>query len=130
LSVGAALRESLLDLLLLSLGLVFAVYFHHSAAAAGVSGLLRSEVIFLELIGYVAPRFIVVEHALKALSHVRAYREARLRRENSTLSLGDRSYLFGLGLAAFLLLIAPSVMNVPASLIGQVVLWEVIPWNV
>ena len=49
-------RESITDITLFSIGLVFSVYLHHSIAFPGISGVLRAELMLIRLFGTIIPK--------------------------------------------------------------------------
>lgn len=67
------IRESLVDIALFSVGLLFAVYFHHTVGLPGVSGLLRAEVTLVGAVAVILPKFKILHNVLKVVSHLRHY---------------------------------------------------------
>ncbi len=123
-------QESLIDLTLFSVALVFSVYLHHQVAMVGVSGLVHAEIFALRLLGILVPKFAILQHLLKVLGHVHVYLQEvhpALRKEWRSL---DTLYLFFIGVAALLLWCAPLFTGTSADVIAKIVLWELTPWQV
>lgn len=128
-TVKGVLHESLIDMMLLSVGLVFSVYFHHSVFTAGVSGLLRAEITVVRALGTIIPKLKILHHFLKIIAHLNYYLETvhpHLRKE---WTKADKLYMFFILVSVGLLFAAPALMDADPSVVRMVVLWELTPWN-
>lgn len=121
-------RESLFDVALLSIGLTFTVYFHHTMAVASVSGLLRSEMTVLRAFGTVLPKFFILNDSLKVWIHVRNYLEHPHPRIGKAWTLTERLAILTVitGIAALLLaapLMGTNVSSILAILGEEMTVW-------
>ena len=120
-------RESLLDITLLTIGLVFSVYLHHTVAFVGISGLMRTELTVLRLFGTLIPKVKILHNFLKVMAHLRHYLDhthAHLRQHWSGI---DRVCLFSIGLCSFLLFFAAPLLHTNFGHIGMILSEELIP---
>lgn len=122
-------RESLVDVTLLSVGLVFSVYLHHGVGVASVAGLMRAELSVLRMLAMLVPKLKVLHHFLKIVAHLHHYLEQVHPRHRTEWSGLDFLCFYFLGLCAFLILFAAPLMHVEWSLIGEILADELIPWR-
>lgn len=129
LTLEGVLRESLVDVTLLMVGLVFSVYLHHSVGVSSVAGLMRAEVSIIRFIAMLVPKLKILHHMLKIVAHIHHYMEQVHPRHRSFWSGLDYLCFYFIGLCAFLLLFAAPLMHVEWSLIGEILSEELIPWK-
>ena len=122
-------RESLMDVTLLAVGMVFSVYLHHSVGVSSVAGLMRAEVSIIRFVALLVPKIKILHHILKIMAHIHHYMEEVHPRHRRHWSGLDYLCFYFLGLCAFLLLFAAPLMNVEWSLIGSILGDELIPWR-
>lgn len=126
--IEGTVRESLVDLTLLFVGLVFAVYLHHSVAGiATLSGLMRAEWTIVRALGTIIPKVNILHHVLKIASRLHHYLDSihpRIRRGWSSL---EKVCLFSFAVALFLLMLAPSILGLDAIQLEQIIRGEMIP---
>ncbi len=127
----AMLRESLVDITLFMLGLLFAVYLHHSLPGiAALSGLYRSEVTLLRAFGTLIPKMKILYDFLAVLSNLHHY----LHHVPTYVKKGwdpvEYVSLFSLPIIVVLLLLAPSVLSLDATHFAVILRSELIPWNI
>jgi hypothetical protein len=123
------IRESLVDVTLLMVGLVFSVYLHHGVGVASVAGLMRAEVSVLRMAAMLVPKVKILHHFLKVVSHLHHYLEQVHPRHRQGWSGLDYLCFYFLGLCAFLLIFAAPLMHVEWTLIGEILTEELIPWR-
>lgn len=129
-TLAASFHESLIDIALFLVALVFSVYFHHSVGLLGISGLLRAELTLVRMIGTAIPKFFILENFLKVIAHLHHYLE-RVRPDLYTEWRSvDLAYLACIAFSIILLVFAPQITNTDSTVIQWVLLWEVTPWNV
>lgn len=129
LTTKGVMHESLVDITLLMVGLVFSVYFHHSVLTAGVSGLLRAEITIVRALGVLIPKLKILEHFLKAIAHLNHYLETvhpHLRKDWTVI---DKLYMFFILVCTGLLFLAPILMNAEPNVVRMVIMWELTPWS-
>ncbi|MBU0458819.1 hypothetical protein KJ652_04720 [Patescibacteria group bacterium] len=121
-------RESLLDVTLLMIGLVFSVYLHHSIAFPGISGAMRAEITVIRMFGTLIPKMKILHNFLKIIAHVRHYLDhahPHIRKHWSTV---DRVCFWTLSFCSFLILFSAPILNVGYEKIGEILRLELIPW--
>lgn len=123
------MRESLADVTLLVVGLVFAVYLHHSVGVATVSGLMRAELGIIRTIAMFVPKIKILHHFLKVVAHLRHYMDSIHPRMDEGLSGLDHLCFYFIGMSLFLLLFAAPIMDIEWSLVQMILLEELIPWR-
>lgn len=126
-TLASTLRESLLDLFLLSGALVLAVYLHHGTGIIAVSGIVRAETSLLRGLLHLLPRVGVLWNTLWIFTNIRHH---LLRSPEATgpWKVREQLYLLGALGALLLLALAPSLFgaeNVMTILTGQLVPWDV-----
>lgn len=122
-------RESLVDITLLAVGLVFSVYLHHSVGVASIAGLMRAELSIIRFVALLVPKLKILHHFLKVMAHLHHYLEQVHPRHQKRFSGLDFLCLYFLGASAFLLLFAAPLMHVEWSLVGEILADELIPWR-
>jgi len=123
------LRESLVDITLLSVGLVFAVYFHHTGGIAGLSGLMRAEFTIIRALGTVIPKMKILQDFLKVVSHLHHYMAHIHPHFRDAYTAVERACFFFLGIALTLLVLASPILDISMTDYQQVLMEELIPWN-
>lgn len=68
-------RESLVDVFFIVLGLLLGIAFHHAVAIGGLGKLAGLELLFLDLILRVGPRIKIAEHLLEVIMYWRHHFE-------------------------------------------------------
>lgn len=122
-------KESLVDVTLLLVGLVFSIYLHHSVGVASVSALMRVEISFIRTAAMLVPKLKILHHFLKVIAHLRHYLDQihpRLREDWSRL---DYLCFYFCGFSLLLIIFAPPLMGVPAHEIHDILAKELIPWR-
>lgn len=127
LTVEGVLRESLVDVTLLVVGIVFAVYLHHSVWIASVSGLMRAELTVLRAMGMLLPKAKILHDVLMVMAHIHYYLEQvhpKLRKGWSQLEVLCLHFLV---IALLLLTFAAPLMGVHWEFVRDVLLDEMVP---
>lgn len=123
------LRESLVDIALLAVGVVFSVYLHHTVGLASVSGLLRAEMTVVRAIAIFVPKVKILHHFLKVVSHLHHYMDQthpRLAKGWSTL---DRFCFYAILASVILIAVSPALMSVETDVILRILEYELIPFR-
>ncbi len=121
-------RESLVDVTLFMLGLVFAVFLHHSVAFPGISGIMRTEITVIRMFGTLIPKMKILHNFLKVVAHLRHYLDhahPHLRRHWSSL---DKVCFFSIVLCSLMLLASAPILQVNYSIVAEIIKEELIPW--
>lgn len=129
-TVEGVIRESIVDVSLLLMGLAVAVYLHPSLPLfAGVQGLMLAEITLLRAVGVITPKLKILYDFLKIASHVELYVRhvhPRFGKGASTVEyVATLSLLVSLGL----LFIAPMILLVDPAQYVSILLGELIPWT-
>ena len=122
-------RESLIDMMLLFIGLVFAVYLHHGAGIIALSGLLRAEGTIIRALVTLIPKLEVFQHVLHIFLTTR---EHLMVIEPATTPGWSRLDYFCFGVIALsgvLLVFAIPLLNLEPSLFQNILTEELIPWR-
>lgn len=125
----ATLRESLIDMTLLGVGMVFAVYFHTSLPLiAGVSGLLRAELTVVQGLGTVLPKMKLLHRFIETMTNIELYFTKTIRKTQE-LKPVELWCFFALGTTVSLLVLAPFVLGITGDHYKSILLEQVIPWK-
>lgn len=128
--VSATLRESLVDVTLFTIGLLFAVYLHHSLPLiASLSGLYRAQVTIARAVSTFVPKVKILGHVLGVMSHLQEYLATVAKRPRRFEPLEQVS-LFSLSVAIVLLALAPSALGLDAPHFWAILTSELVPWNI
>ncbi len=103
LTIKAMLRESMIDIALLLLALVFVVYLNHSFALAAISGMARAELTIVRALGTLIPKIEIFENIFTVLLNVERYLHGTAPDPNRALRGGEKWALFIIGVAIFML---------------------------
>ncbi|MDP7247630.1 MAG: hypothetical protein QF741_03335 [Candidatus Peribacteraceae bacterium] len=120
-------RESLMDLTLFMIGLMFAVFLHHSIAFPGISGVMRAEIAVVRMFGTIIPKMKILHNFLKIVAHVRHYLDhahPHLRKHWSSV---DRVCFWSLGLTTLLLVFSAPILQVEYSTVIEILREELVP---
>lgn len=121
-------RESLVDVTLLFIGLVFAVYLHHSLAGIALfSGYLRTEITIVRALGTIIPKLEILHHVLKIASHIQHYLDSIHPRMEKEWSRLEKVCLVSFAISLLLLVLAPSILGLDAIQLEQIIRDEMIP---
>ena len=122
-------RESLVDIALLAIALVFAVYLHHTVGLASLSGLLRAEMTVVRSAAMLVPKVKILHNFLKIISHIRHYIDTVHPQVTKGWSNIDKFCFVSIGLSVFLIVGSPFIMGVDVSTIGHILEYELIPFK-
>ncbi|PIR53418.1 hypothetical protein COU76_01215 [Candidatus Peregrinibacteria bacterium CG10_big_fil_rev_8_21_14_0_10_49_10] len=122
-------RESLVDVTLLSVGLLFAVYIHHTIGLAGMSGLLRAEVSLVSAAAMVLPKVKVLHNFLKVISHLRHYIDQVHPRFCQGWSNLDHFCFFAIEFSLILIAAAPLILGMDTKTLFFVLQSQLIPFH-
>lgn len=110
-TVIETLRESLVDIFFITLGLLLGIAFHFSVAIGGLGRLAELEVILLNLLLRVGPRLKIAEHILEIVLYWKHHFEEPFR-PHAPLSRGERWLCAATFLAAVAIVLTPLVTSV------------------
>ena len=121
--------ESLVDIMLFAVGLLFTVYFHHATGIIAVSGLLRASESIVAAVGTLIPKLEILHHVYVDFFHVKRHM-ARIPEElSSGLTVADMICLLLTIVAGILIVIAPSILTLDGSTFLNILSDALIPWN-
>lgn len=121
-------RESLVDITLLLVGLVFAVYLHHSVGVSSISGLMHAEIALIRSIAIFVPKIKILHHFLKIMAHLHHYLEQVHPRQSKGWSGLDHLCFYFCGISFLLLVFAAPLMNVKGSVVQMILMQELLPF--
>ena len=130
LTLEGMLRESLLDMTLFLVGLVFSLYFHHSTALLGVSGLMRAELTVVRATGTILPKLTILHHFLKVMAHLQHYLHNSKEEIQKPLSGTEKFCMLSVVLCLALLVFAQKILSVDQDIINLILLEELIPFRI
>lgn len=126
--IEGTVRESLVDITLLFVGLVFAVYLHHSVAGvATLSGFMRAELTLVRALGTIIPKLKILHHILKIVAHIQHYLDSIHPRMHKGWTDLEKVCLASFAISLLLLLLAPSLLGMDAPILEQIIREEMIP---
>lgn len=129
-TIVAVLRESLVDVTLFALGLLFALYLHHSLPAiASLSGLYRAEVTIARSLGTFIPKYRILGQVAGVMQNLQQYLAAIPKRPRRYEPL-EQVCLFSLSVIVALLLLAPSILGLSGADVLRMMKPELMPWNI
>ena len=126
----STLHESMIDIMLLLVGLVISVYFQHSIGIVALSGFIRAESSLTRVFVMFFSKFTATTHFVKPLTRLQQHFESVHRSLPTSLTVADRLYLYLTAFCFFLLVIAPSVIGVDRSIVNWILLWELNPFYI
>ncbi len=129
-TIEGVVRESLVDITLLLVGVVFVVYLHHSAGIASLSGLMRAEITVLSGLGIMVPKLKILHHVLKIMSHLYHYLETVHPKIHHGWSSLDLLCFHFIVVAILLILMAAPLMDVPFTEVQAILSHELVPWHI
>lgn len=129
LTLEGVVRESLVDVTLLLVGLVFAVYLHHSVGVASLAGLMRAELTVIRSVAMFVPKVKILHHFLKIMAHLHHYLEQVHPRFRKRWTGLDHLCFYFCGISVLLLVFSSTLMNVDARTVQSILWHELIPWN-
>tara|TARA_Y100000310_G_C20491816_1_gene719625 strand:+ start:163 stop:750 length:588 start_codon:yes stop_codon:yes gene_type:complete len=122
-------RESLIDVTLLFVGLVFSVYLHHTVGVSSLAGLMRAEITVIRLVALAVPKIKILHHFLKIMAHLHSYMEQVHPRHGKGWSSLDRICFAFCGISVLLIVLASQLMHVDPSTIQGILVEELVPWH-
>lgn len=127
-TVEGIVRESLVDVVLLFVGLTFAVYFHHTMLIAGVSGLIRAEMTILSAFGMLIPKFTILHHIVEVTVHVGHYIRHPHPRIGKGWSWGEKALFITCIGSVLLLLVAGPATGAGHAHVISIMVEELAGW--
>lgn len=128
-TIEGVVRESLLDITLVLVGLVFSVYLHHTVGVTSIAGIMRAEITVIRVAALLVPKIKILHHFLKIMSHLHHYMEQVHPRHSRGWSDLDRICFAFCSISVLLLIFAAPLMHVEFSVIQAALLEEVVPWH-
>lgn len=123
-----ALRESLLDLTLVCLGLAFAVYLHHSLAHIAVlSGLALAEITIIRFAASFSTKLKILCDVMGVFLHLEHYMAIRHPRIAKPFTGLEKLCFVSIAACLFLLVIATPLLHIDIASLGHIILDEMVP---
>lgn len=128
--VEGVVRENLLDVSLLSLGIAFSVYFHASLPIlAGIRGILRTEITIINAIVQITVKAHILHNVLMVLSHLYTYLHGVHPRLGSRASFLEAVAIAALAVSSALILLSPVLLDIDAEGMMRLAADIMIPWK-
>lgn len=119
-------RESIVDITLLLVGLVFAVYLHHTVGVTSLAGLMRAELTVIRTVAMMVPKLKILHHFLKIVSHIHHYMEQVHPRHQKGWSDLDMVCFVFCAASVLLISLAAPLMNVDSATVHTILLEELL----
>lgn len=120
------LRESLVDVFFIALGLLLAVAFHHAVAIGGLGKLAELELLLLNLILRVGPRIKIAEHLLEVILYWKHHFEEQLP-PRSPLNRSEKGFILATLIIVLGIVITPLTTPVTWENMGHTIQKELTP---
>ncbi len=120
------LRESLIDIFFIALGLLLSIAFHHAIAIGGLGRLAEAEVLILNLILRVGPRMKIAEHLLEILLYWKHHFETQFQ-PRAPLSKSERGMLAAIVIMTIGIIATPFVTSLTVHDVGKTMKKELTP---
>src|SRR3989344_2381172 len=120
------LRESLMDIFFIALGLLFALAFHHAVAIGGLGKLAEMEILLLNLILRVGPRIKLAEHFLEIILYWKHHFEKQII-PHAPLSKSEKGLCLATAIIALGIVTTPYTTPVTWQQIGATMRRELTP---
>jgi|GEM_PF-1761741 hypothetical protein len=120
------MREGLVDIFFISLGLLLGVAFHHAVAIGGLGRVARLEVLLLNMFLRVAPRFKIAEHLLEIFLYWKHHFEKPFI-PHEPLSKSEKGLLFATIATTVAIVLVPYVTDITWLSVGQTIKYELTP---
>lgn len=105
------LRESLVDIFFIILGLLLGIVFHHTVAIGGLGRLAELEVLLLNLVLRVGPRLKIAEHILEIILYWKHHFEEPFI-PHAPLNKGEKGLCVAIFLVAASIVLTPLVTSI------------------
>lgn len=128
LTLRGVLRESLVDIFLLCLGLFLAVYFHHTAGIVAVSGLMIAEGTIAKAIGLFLSKIEILYHIVNVFTSVKTHlRDVRVSPMRSW-TIGEQMLLSLSVIAVLAVTFSSYLLQIPGSELEEILVRQLVPW--
>lgn len=128
-TLRATLIESLVDLMLLSLGTFAAIYLHRDAGIVATSSVLSVKAIIARAAMLYIPRVEILSHTVHIASNLRRHVRDATTKRNAMLTRGQRLSLFALLFCTLMILWAPFILPLSDQSLVQVLADQWVPWR-
>ena len=123
------LSESIIDITLLMVGLVFAVYLHHSAGLIAASGLLRAGGYAARGLGIVVPKLEVLYHFTDTLMNPQEHMDHFDEEIRARWTMAMTIATCAIASCIALLAIAPGILAIDTMETVGIIVNQMTPWN-
>lgn len=125
-TIVETVRESLVDVFFITLGLLLSLFFHHAIAIGGLGRLAQLQRILLTLILRVGPRLMIGEHLLEVVMYWK-HHFSKLFLPRQPLSRGEKTLCAATILIAFTILTTPYTTDLTWDDVGRTMRKELRP---
>ena len=121
-----SIRESIVDVFFIVLGLLLGIAFHYSVAIGGLGKLARLEILMLNLVLRVGPRLKIAEHLLEIVLYWKHHFEKPFV-PHEQLSRSERSLLFATFIMGCTIFLVPFFTSMQWSEVSGTIQKELTP---
>lgn len=124
----ATVRESILDIALLLMGLSFAVYLHHSLPGiAALSGLALAEVTIVHAVALYGTKLKILSDVLGVFMHLEEYMAMKKPTLRTPFTILERISVGAITITFMLLALAATVLPLDAGAVLEIIVHEMTP---
>ncbi|MBT3835163.1 hypothetical protein HOF56_02840 [Candidatus Peribacteria bacterium] len=120
------MREGIVDIFFIALGLLLSIAFHHTVAIGGIGRIARLEVLLLNMFLRVAPRLKIAEHLLEIFLYWKHHFEKPFI-PHEPLSKSERGLLFATITTVVAIVLVPHFTDITWLEIGKTMQYELTP---
>lgn len=126
-TLKGVIRENLLDVTLVTIGLTAAVCFHHHIFFGSVSSLVRADIFLLRMIGTTLPKMQIFHSFMCVAASMRSYIHTKHEQLEMPWSAFDKACFIIMLLGIALFLATPFIFGIDQSTIQKILVEEMTP---
>lgn len=119
-------RESLVDIFFIALGILLALAFHHAFAIGGLGRLPELEVLLLNMLLRVGPRLKIAEHLLEIITYWRHHFAEQVQ-PGKSLTRGERGLCIATGMVTLAIMTIPLLRALTFAEVRRITQQELTP---
>jgi hypothetical protein len=124
------MRESIVDISLLLMGLTVAIYLHPSLTVlVGIKGMMLAELTILRGIGIITPKLKILYKSVKILRGIDEYVDRMHPRFGNNLSLIEYVCMFSVCVSVGMIVIAPLLLMLSNEQYLFIIIDQLVPWK-
>ena len=128
-AIAATFRENTVDVLLVSVSVLFAVYLHHAAGLVTLGAAMRPAAFILRGIGMLLPEMGIMRHTLEIMSDLPGH-FSRRKKVTKSRSRAQRLMFMCILMNVALLVLAPVILHLSAVTYSHILMDTLVPWRI